>query len=764
MFNTDRNITKKITGIFDRDQEENAKEMKEIVKVAFISGSTGQDGFYLTKLLLSKGYIVHGLIRRSSSINTHRLDPLYKDRHENDVRLFLHYGDISDSSCLERLLRKIQPDEVYNLAAMSHVRVSFDSPEYTANIDAVGALRLLEACRNIDKKIRFYQAGTSELYGGVYTKAQNEDTPFNPRSPYAVAKLYAHWITKNYRESYNMFCCNGVLFNHTSVPGFTPIVFKVDNKIDIKPINEIIKYHTCNDIINENIEKYQEGPVCTDLQIWDNSKWEFVTYASGYPNSIKGDKPRYIISKKSAYMTTQDHVIIMNNDSEKECKHVSIGDNICLVDIPANVKHYEVTLVEAELLGMIAGDGSINTEKGRKMTFANKDIKYINHVIDLWSQIGAQYNENTWTSIYTAKTNVMSVRFNGFGDWIDMYNIYTDDKKKRVPIEILNSSKNIQLEFLKGYNKADGLKKNRCIYEFKNFKTNSAVLAQGLIYLLVNTTNQNYNINVEIGKKGEIYYSINILSNSDYSSEQSIEKYNTIQTLLNKGVSQRQISRDTGISRNFIRKVQNGYIPSGKHHLAIECDNTVKKIIEFPDYNGWFYDLTTTSGKFHCGVGQGRIHNSPHRGHTFVEQKIVQGAVAIKQGKQECMYLGNIYSSRDFGHAEDYTRAMWLMLQQDNPDDYVIASGCAYIIKDIVNKVFDMLGMELEWEGKGVDEVGKVEGQIVIRIDPEYFRPSEVDALLGDSTKAREKLGWKPQYDIDDILNDMVLHEIKKYE
>ena len=375
--NTNSSITGKISNLFGLEKVKQEQEMKEKIKVAFVTGCTGQDGFYLTKLLLSKGYIVHGLIRRSSSINTQRLNPFYQDRHEEDIRLFLHYGDITDASCLERLLRKIRPDEVYNLAAMSHVKVSFECPENTSEIDALGALKLLEACRNvtsIEKPIRYYQAGTSELYGGVYTKAQNEDTPFNPRSPYAVAKLYAHWITKNYRESYNMFCCNGVLFNHTS----------------------------------------------------------------------------------------------------------------------------------------------------------------------------------------------------------------------------------------------------------------------------------------------------------------------------------------------------------------------------------------------------------PHRGHTFVEQKIVKAAVAIKQGTQDCLYLGNIYSSRDFGHAADYTEAMWLMLQQDQPDDYVIASGKTYVIKDIINKVFEILDMELTWQGEGIDEVGKVDSQegkkIVIRIDPSYFRPSEVDTLLGDSTKARTKLKWQPKFDIDDILNDMIWHEIKNNE
>ena len=330
--------------------------------IAFVTGCTGQDGSYLCELLLKKGYIVHGLIRRSSSINTQRLDHLYQDPHEKDTKLFFHYGDMSDSGCLDKLIKEIQPDEVYNLAAMSHVRVSFDSPEYTGDIDALGTLRLLEACRNQKKIIKFYQAGTSEMYGGVYDEPQNELTPFYPRSPYAVAKLYSHWIVKNYREAYNMFAVNGVLFNHTS----------------------------------------------------------------------------------------------------------------------------------------------------------------------------------------------------------------------------------------------------------------------------------------------------------------------------------------------------------------------------------------------------------PRRGETFVEQKIVKAAVAISKGKQKCLYLGNIYSYRDFGHAKDFVNAMWLMLQQENPDDYVIASGEKHLIKDIVNKVFRMVGMDIQWYGTGDKEYASVDDNIVVRIDPKYYRPSEVDSLHGDSSNARKKLGWKPKYDIDDILLEMI--------
>lgn len=186
------------------------------MKKALVTGITGQDGSYLAELLLEKGYEVHGIIRRSSSINTDRIDHLYKDPHINGVKMFLHYGDLSDASNITRLLEKIKPDEIYNLGAQSHVRVSFDIPEYTADVVAVGTLRLLDAIRDSGIKTRFYQASSSELYGKVRETPQNENTPFYPRSPYACAKLYAYWITINYRESYGLYACNGILFNHES--------------------------------------------------------------------------------------------------------------------------------------------------------------------------------------------------------------------------------------------------------------------------------------------------------------------------------------------------------------------------------------------------------------------------------------------------------------------------------------------------------------------------------------------------------------------
>lgn len=200
------------------------------MKIALITGITGQDGAYLAEFLLKKGYEVHGIKRRSSLFNTERIDHLYHDPHEPNVKFKLHYGDLTDSTNLIRLVQEIQPDEIYNLAAQSHVKVSFDTPEYTANADGVGVLRILEAIRllGLEKKTRFYQASTSELYGLVQAVPQSETTPFYPRSPYAVAKLYGYWITVNYREAYNMYACNGILFNHESpVRGETFVTRKI---------------------------------------------------------------------------------------------------------------------------------------------------------------------------------------------------------------------------------------------------------------------------------------------------------------------------------------------------------------------------------------------------------------------------------------------------------------------------------------------------------------------------------------------------------
>lgn len=338
-----------------------------MTKVALIIGITGQDGSYLAEFLLSQGYIVHGVKRRTSLINTARIDHLYQDQHEDvRARFILHYGDVTDATNIIRLMKEIQPDEVYNLAAQSHVAVSFQMPEYTAHVDALGTLNILEAIRilGLEKKTRFYQASSSELYGKVQEIPQTEKTPFYPRSPYGVAKLYGFWITKNYREAYNIFACNGILFNH----------------------------------------------------------------------------------------------------------------------------------------------------------------------------------------------------------------------------------------------------------------------------------------------------------------------------------------------------------------------------------------------------------ESPRRGETFVTRKITRAASRVKYGLQDVLYLGNLDAKRDWGHAQDYVKAMWLMLQQDNPDDYVIATGQMHSVREFVERAFAYAGITIGWRGSGVDEIGYdlMTGDVVVRVDPRYFRPAEVELLVGDASKARKELGWKPVIGFDELVRVMV--------
>ena len=339
------------------------------MKKALITGITGQDGSYLAEFLLNKGYEVHGVKRRTSLINTNRIDHLYQGPNEENRNFILHHGDLTDSSSLIRITEEVQPDEIYNLAAQSHVAVSFEEPEYTANSDALGALRILEAIRilKFEKKTRYYQASTSELYGAVQQTPQNEKTPFYPRSPYGVAKLYAYWITVNYREAYGIYACNGILFNH----------------------------------------------------------------------------------------------------------------------------------------------------------------------------------------------------------------------------------------------------------------------------------------------------------------------------------------------------------------------------------------------------------ESPKRGETFVTRKITRALVRIKLGFQEKLYLGNLNAKRDWGHAKDYVEAQWMMLQQNQPEDFVIATGKQYSVRDFINLASKYLGMKIEWKGNGLDEIGSHDGKIIIEVDPKYFRPTEVETLLGDASKAKNKLNWFPKISFEQLVKEMVEEDLK---
>ena len=785
------------------------------MKIALITGINGQDGSYLAELLLNKNYIVWGTVRRSSDINTNRIDHLYHNKN-----LIIKFGDMTDSSNLLHILCQIRnehPDlerlEIYNLAAMSHVKVSFELPEYTANVDGTGTLRLLEAIRSsgIMEKCRFYQASTSELYGLVQEVPQTEKTPFYPRSPYGVAKLYGYWITKNYRESYDLFACNGTLFNHETLAGFMPLVYKKNNIIDIKPISEIVKYETLNNgiLIDEQNDKYQEGVVETDLYIWDDNDWTKVKFASGYPHKVveNNKNPKFLISKNAAFLVTGDHEIIMENDTEKKCKNINIDDKIKLIPYPVSENNYEfefkkntsnkleclycnrilsrvchlnqhlkkckpkmefmcnsLTLEESELIGLMVGDGNISKSTIR---FTNKDINKINYVRDLWKHICEHNNKECSFVIKTIKSGfdkskeIYQIGLQGFADFFRKYKIYNEDKTKKIPFQIFNSTKENQKQFLQGYNKADGLKNNKCIYEFKNFKTNSATLAQGLLFLLKTVTCQNFNINVEYvyqhGKQ-RLYYSLNILSDTKYSITKSEEKANIVNNLHKQRISQRQIQKDTGISRKFQRLVINENYSGVKTHKNSKENNTIKKIIDMKDYDGWFYDLETESGKFHAGIGMGRIHNSPRRGPTFVTRKITRGLNMILKGERESLVLGNLDAKRDWGHAKDYVEGMWRMLQADIPQDYVISTNEFHSVREFVEKAFLLKGFDIKWKGTGVDEIGydTKTGRELIFVSEKYFRPAEVEELLGDSTKIRTELGWNPTHTFDELVQEMV--------
>ena len=724
-------------------------------KKALITGITGQDGSYLAELLLEKGYEVHGIIRRSSSFNTGRLEHILRDPHERNVRLLLHYGDLSDTSSLNRILEKVKPDEIYHLGAQSHVRVSFDIPEYTADVDAIGTLRMLDAIRETGIKTRFYQASSSEMFGKVSEIPQKETTPFHPRSPYGCAKVFGFWIAKNYRESYGLFACNGILFNHETVASFMPMFCKEKGSatFDIKPIREIVTF-------DESEKRYQSKEV-SNLQVWSKQGWVDVTFASAYPHDVADDnkKPRFVNARSGAFMATSSHVAFMKNGEEKKTGDIAVGDFLDSVDFPEGDLSSTATSVsseEAELLGMMVGDGSFSHEKrgtGVHGKFTNSDPAIRTHFTDLWKSVtGGSTTYYPTRSGFNKEKIVGQLGLAGGNDWLRNIDIYNRDRTKRVPKSILNAPAHIMTAFLHGYNVCDGLKANPCTYEYKNFKTNSPVLAMGLWYLIDKTTGQEINLTVETKSDGRIFYSLNLLTTTDPA-----KKEHDARELVGSGASQREMARMSGISRTFIRKIQRGGSASLVHHLKKDPAE-VKKILELPQYEGWFYDLETSSGEFHCGIGKARVHNSPRRGETFVTRKVTAGLCRISRGLQEKIYLGNLDAKRDWGYAKDYVEGMWRMLQQKKPDDYILATGETHSVRELVEEAGHQLGFDIVWKGKGKKEKGidRLSGKTLVEIDPHYYRPAEVDILLGDASKAKRKLGWKPKVKFKELIKVMV--------
>jgi GDPmannose 4,6-dehydratase len=659
---------------------------------ALITGITGQDGSYLAELLLEQGYEVHGLVRRSSTFATERIDHLYLDAHEPTARLFLHYGDLSDGNALSRLVQDIAPDEVYNLGAQSHVAVSFPNPLYSADVVGLGTLRLLEAVRQVDRPIRFYQASSSEMYGKVAEVPQSETTPFHPRSPYAVAKVYGFWQTINYREAYGMHASNGILFNHECVPAGTPVIVRRNGFIDVTDIADIVPHRT------DARHGHRYTAAGGDLEVWDGE--QFVT-CTARTATWHDERIVTMHGRGGVVEATADHVVFTDGgEHEKPAGEVRAGDHLHLGEQPATSFATVLTDDEAWLLGILAADGYVSAQGKGRVT--NNDDAVLAEVAGCWERVTAGYATKGETASGFSGEPVSTIELRGRPSYLRMLReeLYTRGSAKRVPVRVLNASTEVQRRFLEGYNLGDGVKAGNGTDLFTSFRTTSPAVAAGITWLSRCALRRQVSVYRQDGALGgEPSYLLNLSSD---------------------GV--------VGRKGAHLRKPQ--------HEV---------RAVTHRDYRGWMFDLATTSGRFAAGVGSVVVHNSPRRGETFVTRKITRAATRIKLGMQDRLYLGNLDSERDWGFAGDYVEAMWLMLQQDEPDDYVVATGEKRSVRDFCAAAFDYL--DLDWR----EYVG---------FDERYLRPAEVDLLQGDATKASTQLGWKPKTAFEDLVRMMVDHDL----
>ena len=613
-------------------------------KRAFITGIAGQDGSYLAETLLKKGYEVHGLLRRVAVEDyRERLSRLRGSRG----KIRLHAGDVSDYPTVWRLIAAIKPDEVYHLAAQSFVGESFRDPISTMRINIDGTAYLLSAMKELHPSCRFYFAATSEMFGRVLTSPQNEKTPFNPVSPYGISKLASFHLVRMYREGYGLFAVSGILFNHECVTAETPVVIRRNRFVDIVPIEEIVPHR-------ENPHsgtKYTT--VCTNnLEVWDGGKWTKVKMMTATWNKAggKGDKKVIrVVCRGGYYEATRDHVSFLDSGKEIPTGDLKSGHALTLKPLPDLPQRISLTEAEAEFLGMIVADGYISSEgKGRLI---NNDPALRKRIAILWGEIaGGVSREDKHPSGFQKGAFVSSVELSGNRPYLRFIHseVYTQKLLKRVPRRILNADTLIISAFLRGYNACDGLKGGRQKTEFKSFTTNSPVLALGLWFLVDGALKLRITAHPEF-RDDKLYFHLNM--NSD---------------------------------------MQGG---KGKHLRRSLSE--IKDIRKY-DYTGWLFDLETESGTFSAGVGLTWMHNSPRRGLEFVTRKITHTAARIKLGLEKELRLGNLDAKRDWGFAGDYVEAMWMMLQQRTPRDYVIGTGEAHSVREFVEETFKRLG--LDWK------------------------------------------------------------------
>ncbi len=663
-------------------------------KTALITGITGQDGSFLAELLLAQGYRVVGMTRRSSTDVHERIQHIVDD-------IEFVSGDLLDQSSISSIVAAVKPDEIYNLAAQSFVPTSWSQPVLTGEFTALGVTRVLEAIRSVDPTIRFYQASSSEMFGKVQAVPQNEDTPFYPRSPYGVAKLYGHWITINYRESYDLYAVSGILFNHESVPASTPIIVRRGNLVDVVPIGDIVP-------VREKGSTYQDVAI-DGLEVWDGERFVRVLGGSAYKHRpvVDNKAVRRIEARCGTVTTTGEHVVFTAG-GEKPARDVEPGEMMRRRSFPEAPAFSTINLETAWMIGAFVGDGSAYVSNGRvNARFTNSDARLRDFFAGCWERVTCGYTRyNATTSGFVPGKIVGALALQGAQTYVEWLRqeCYTTEGYKRVPRVILNADEAVWRAFLAGYNATDGLKAGNGIYKYKNFKTNSPVLAAGLWWMARVALGQELVLNVDVGppERPGPFYSLNLRSPNPQGD---------------KGAHLRKDLRE------------------------------VKRVVEQPHFDGWLYDLTTESGRFAAGVGELVIHNSPRRGKEFVTRKISDGVARIKLGLATELRLGNLDAQRDWGFAGDYVRAMWLMLQQPAPDDYVVATGVTHSVREFVQHAF--AAVDLDWEKHVV-------------IDPRYYRPAEVDLLVGDAAKARRVLGWAPEVTFEALVERMVRADLAR--
>ena len=606
-----------------------------MAKRALITGITGQDGSYLAELLLDHGYEVHGMVRRASTEKFERLE------HLRD-RITLHQGDLLDHRSLVDALRASNPDEIYNLAAMSFVAVSWIQPTLTAEFTGVGVTRMLEAMREAAPEARFYQASSSEMFGKVRETPQNEDTPFYPRSPYGVAKAYGHFITVNYRESYDLHATSGILFNHECIVNI-PLLVRRDGMIDVATPRDLVPLPR----EGRSQETFEPKEL---LEVWDGEDWTSVRAITATRRRRRDpDHELLSIETRGGLATVTAHHHMLDDGFEiVAARDVAEGDRLALATaVPPPSEWTALTAEMAELLGLLAADGSV---RGESIDFANNDFSVRARAAKLWSSVFlGKATWHTLSSGFDEKVEVEHLRLTGVRSitpWL-REQLYTRTGHKRVPPIVLNADTDIHDAFIKGYYAGDGLKKGNG----ESIKTNSPVLAQGLVWMYA-LRGQQASVYAE-HRGGKTYYQLNLGSR------------------VRVGAKGQHLRKDPA----EVRRV----VPA-----QVEDDE-------------WVFDLETESGRFCAGVGRLVVHNSPRRGLEFVTRKITWHAAAIKLGKLDKLRLGNLDAKRDWGYAKDYVEAMWLMLQRDEASDYVIATGKTHTVRDCVEVAFDQAGLT-GWE------------------------------------------------------------------